>query len=92
MHVNFHPNHLDLGIWAALQSTAKRLLCGHLQGADVINATVLNAWEKLPAKTIGNVFKRWVNLLDIMLKDNGSNRFVEKDRGILTNDSTSGNL
>ena len=72
--------------------TAKlRLSHGQRQDLDVLNDTVLNAWEHLLAKTIGKVFKRWVNVLDLMLKHNGGNRFVEKDRCKLTNDPTSGN-
>ena len=68
-----------------LQSTVECLLYRQCQDP------MLNDWENFPAKTIGKVFKRWVKVLDIMLKDNGGNLFVEKDRGELTNDPTSSN-
>ena len=37
------------------------------------------------------IFKRWVNVLNLTLKDNDGNRFVKKDRGELTNIPTSSN-
>ena len=68
-------------MWISIEKVQKRRL----------NATALSTWEKLPAKTIGKVFKRWVKVLDLMIKGNGRNRFAEKHRGELTNDPTSSN-
>ena len=75
----------------ALKCAVERLSHRQHQDADIVNATVLNAWEIFPTKTIGKFFERWVKVLDFLLKDNGGNRFVEKDRGKLTNDPTSSN-
>ena len=50
--------------------------------------TVEQAWLQFPAATIESVYQRWLLVLDLIIKDDGGNRFVESYRGKLTNDPT----
>ena len=52
---------------------------------------MLNSWANIPTKTIWKAHERWSKKLDLMLKDNGGNRHVEKERGKFTNDPTRDN-
>ena len=55
----------------------------------MLASTVYKAWNDFRSEAIDKVFKRWELVLDLILLDNGGNRFVESFRGKLTNDPTS---
>ena len=71
-----------------MQSASERLSYRQRQDPDVLASTFVEDWNNLPAKTIGKVHKRWKKVLDLILRDNGANRYVEQERGKLTNDPT----
>ena len=79
-------NLLDLGTWSALQSKTESLSYRQRQDPDVLCDTVLRAWNNLPVHAIGKAYKRWLKVLDLILLDNGGNRYVEQFRGKLTSD------
>ena len=81
-------NLLDLGVWRAMQSLVEKLSFRCRQDPNVLATTVEKAWLQFPATTIEKVYQRWLLVLDLILKDNGGNRFVESYRGKLTNDPT----
>jgi len=81
-------NLLDLGVWRAMQSLVEKLSFRCRQDPNVLASTVQQAWLQFPAATIEKVYQRWLLVLDLIIKDDGGNRFVESYRGKLTNDPT----
>jgi sentrin-specific protease 1 len=82
-------NLLDLGVWRALQSLVEILSFRERHDPEVLASTVYKAWNDFRSEAINKVYKRWELVLDLILLDNGGNRFVESFRGKLTNDPTS---
>ena len=80
-------NLLDLGVWRSMQAAVVRLCCFRQRhDPEVLAARVQDVWDAFPCSTIEKVYKRWELVLDLILKGDGSNRFVELHRGKLTND------
>ena len=46
-------------------------------------STVKKAWEDLDMVKLTNVYERWKMVLDLILKDNGGNKYIEANRGKL---------
>ena len=45
--------------------------------------TVDRAWEDMDATKLRNVFERWKLVLDLIIKDDGGDRYIEANRGKL---------
>ena len=76
-------NMLDLGVWMALQSVVEKLHFHQRNEIGALCRTVTRAWEELDAIKLTNVYERWKMVLDLILKDDGGDRFIESNRGKL---------
>ena len=74
-------NVLDLGLWMSIQSSVEKKEFTKTTAADVLAATVHEAWRDLPATTIRNVFEQIPKVLDIIIEDQGRSDRVETRRG-----------
>lgn len=79
-------NLLDLGVWRSMQSYVETLSYRRLQSVEAIAEATEKAWDEFPAEKIEKVYKRWLLVLKLILKDKGGNRYVETHRGKLTSD------
>ena len=68
-----------------MQSKVESLGYWNRQDPCVLAQTVEKAWALFPVQTIGKVYRRWLQVLDLIKLDNGGNRFVESLQGKLTN-------
>ena len=64
----------------ALQSLVKKLNFPQRNEIMALRRTVTKAWEELDAIKLTNVFERWKMVLDLILKDDGGDRFIESNR------------
>ena len=76
-------NMLDLGVWMALQSVVEKLHHNQRQELNALCSTVERAWGDLDMVKLSNVYERWKMVLDLILKDDGGDKFVEANRGKL---------
>ena len=70
-------NLLDLGVWRSMQAAVERLCFRQRHDPEVLAARVHDAWDAFPCRTIEKVYKRWELVLDLILKGDESNIFVE---------------
>ena len=76
-------NMLDLGVWMALQSVVEKMHHGQRQELSSLCHTATRAWGELDHIKLNNVYERWMLVLDLILKDNGGDKYVESNRGKL---------
>ena len=67
----------------ALQSVVEKMHHNQRQELNALCATVMKAWEELDSVKLTNVYERWKMVLDLILKDDGGDKFVEANRGKL---------
>ena len=70
-------NTLDLGVWMAFQSLVEKLHLFKRQEVKALCNTVDRAWEDMDATKLRNVFERWKLVLDLIIKDDGGDRYIE---------------
>ncbi len=75
-------NMLDLGVWMALQSVVEKMHVRRRYHADALAATVYAAFDALEPVKLSGVYGRWVQVLDLIIDDNGGNDKVESRRGL----------
>ena len=76
-------NALDLGCWMALQNrTEKKRFDKRISNNNVF-AAVQEAWDEMPALTLTKIFDRIPKVLDLIVEDNGGNRLVQNNRGLM---------
>jgi len=76
-------NALDLGFWMALQNrTEKKSFDKRISNNNVF-AAVQEAWDEMPALTLTKIFDRIPKVLDLIVEDNGGNRLVQNNRGLM---------
>jgi hypothetical protein len=76
-------NALDLGFWMALQNrTEKKSFDMRISKNNVFTA-VQEAWDEMPALTITKICDRIPKVLDLIVQDNGGNRLVQNNRGLM---------
>lgn len=68
-------NLLDLGAWVTIQSVVEWLHRDKRLDSDVLAQSVLEAWEQFDSEKLANVAKRWIKVLDLIIKGAGSNDF-----------------
>ena len=71
---------LDLGVWMALQSVVEKLHRSQWQELNALCSTIEKAREELDMVKLTNVYERWKMVLDLILKDNGSGKFIQANR------------
>ena len=76
-------NMLDLGVWMAFQSVVEKLHLSMRQEVRALCNTVDRAWDELDATKLRNVYERWKLVLDLIIKDEGGDRYIEANRGKL---------
>ena len=76
-------NMLDLGVWMAFQSLVEKLHLEKRQESKALCNTVDQAWEDMDAIKLRNVYERWKLVLDLIIKDDGGDRYIEANRGKL---------
>jgi hypothetical protein len=74
-------NVLDLGLWRSIQSWSEQQHHNKTTLADTLAVSVNEAWEHLPVQTIYNVFSKVLEVLRIIVDDEGRNDRVEERRG-----------
>ena len=52
---------------------------------DALSRTVYDAFNEIDNKVLANVHERWVKVLDLIVKGDGSNDLVEMERGLKSN-------
>lgn len=75
-------NLLDLGYWATLQAMVERMHRLKRMDPDVLAETVYEAFSLLDPVKIERVYQRWEYVLDLIIKGEGTNDLVEKNRGL----------
>merc|ERR1711966_508988 len=76
-------NMLDLGVWMTFQSVVEKLHIFMRQEVRALCNTVDRAWDELDATKLRNVYERWKLVLDLIIKDEGGDRYIEGNRGKL---------
>ena len=79
-------NMLDLGVWMALQNVVEKLHFRQRTEIEALCRTVEAAWKVLEPIKLENVYARWPKVLDLIIEDDGGDRFVESKRGKLYNE------
>ena len=79
---SLETNLLDLGVWMTIQSLVEWLHRHKMMNVDTLASTVLEAWNSFDAKKIAKVAERWVKVLRLIVKGNGTNDLVEQERGL----------
>jgi hypothetical protein len=62
---------LDWGLWWSIQSWSEQQHHNKATFADVLAASVNEAWEHLLVQTIINVFEKVSEVLQVIVNDNG---------------------
>ena len=78
-------NLLDLGAWMALQSIVEKKHRLKIMHKDVLAKTIEANFSCLSEAVLERIYGRWLKVLDLIIKDNGNNDLVEKDRGLTNN-------
>ena len=78
-------NLLDLGAWMALQCIVEKKHRLKLMDKDILAKTIEENFACLLEDVLERIHTRWLKVLDLILKDSGSNDLVEKDRGLTSN-------
>ena len=78
-------NLLDLGIWNLLQSAVEK---GHrfrrTDRKEALAQTIERVWEAYDSmEVLQKVYDRWLQVLKIIIEDNGDNKLVDKQQGKL---------
>ena len=73
-------NMLDIEVWMALQSVVEKLHHDQRQELNALCSTIEKAREELDMVKLTNVYERWKMVLDLILKDNGSSKFIQANR------------
>ena len=69
-------NLLDLGIWMAIQSIVEKFHRNKVVTKDALSRSVYNAFNEIDNKILAKVHERWVKVLDLIVKGDGSNDLV----------------
>jgi len=75
-------NLLDLGVWRTIQSLVEKVHRQKVMQADILCKSVDEAWESFDSEKISKVATRWVKVLRLIIKGNGTNDLVESERGL----------
>ena len=75
---------LDLGVWMALQSVEEKMHVRKRYHPDALAATVFAAFDELEPVKLSAVYGRWVQVLDLIIDDDGGNDKVDSRRGLLS--------
>ena len=67
--------------WMALQSMIEKLHLFKRQGVGALCNTVDKAWDELDTTKLRNVYERWKLVLDLIIKDDDGERYIEANRG-----------
>ena len=67
----------------ALQSVVEKLHFHQRNEIGALCRTVTRAWEELDAIKLTNVYERWKMVLNLIIKDDGGDQFIESNRGKL---------
>ena len=67
----------------ALQSVVEKLHHNQRQELNALCAIVTKSWEELDAMKLTNVYERWKMVLDLFLKDDEGDIFMEANLGKL---------
>ena len=86
--IHQHPrsparNMLNLRVWMALKSVVEKLHFHQQNEIGALCRTVTRACEELNAIKLTNVYERWKMVLDLILKDDGGDRFIKSNHGKL---------
>ena len=76
-------NMLDLGVWMHVQFKVEETHFGMRSEVNALWRTMEAAWHCLSQQALTNVYQRWLKVLDLTIKADGSNRLVETERGRL---------
>ena len=74
-------NMLDLGAWMAIQSEVEEVHKTRVMRNDVLEESVIQAFNNIPAQTLQNIYDRWVKVLDIIIVSRGGNDDIDRYRG-----------
>ena len=72
-----------MGVWMALQNVVEKLHFRQRTEIEALCRTVDAAWKVLEPIKLENVYARWLKVLDLIIEDEGGDRFVESKRGKL---------
>jgi hypothetical protein len=75
-------NLLDLGFWATLQAIVERLHRLKRMSPDALSRTVRDAFDMMDCSKVNNIYNRWGTVLDLIIRGDGSNDLVERNRGL----------
>ena len=75
-------NLLDLGVWRTIQSLVEKVHRQKVMQADVLSESVEEAWATFDSIKMTKVATRWVKVLRLIIKGNGTNDLVESERGL----------
>ena len=75
---------LDLGVFMAIQSLVERKICGKVPDKKILADVVVEAFEGLDPEVLRKVHQRWIKVLYLIRKGNGTNDMVKKERGLKT--------
>ena len=67
----------------AFQSVVEKLHLFMRQEVRALCNTVDRAWDELDATKLRNVHERWKLVLNLIIKDEGGDRYIEANRGKL---------
>ena len=67
----------------AFQSLVKKLHLNKRQEVKALYNTINKAWDESDTTNLRNVYERWKLVLDLIIKDEGGDRFIESNRGKL---------
>ena len=76
-------NILDLGVGMALQSVVEKLHHNQRQELNALCSTVKKAREDLDKVNLTIFYEKWKIVLDLILKNNSGDKFIEANRGKL---------
>ena len=67
----------------AFQSLVEKLHLRQRQEVKALCNTVDRAWDNLDSAKLRNVYERWKLVLDLIIKDEGGDCYIEANRGKL---------
>ena len=77
---SLETNMLDLGTWMAVQSVVERNHRLKVMQPDVLAETIQKTFQSIQEQTKLNIHERWLKVLKLIVKRQGSNQLVEKCR------------
>ena len=66
----------------AIQSLVERKIRGKVADKKILSDVVVEAFDGLDPEVLRRVHQRWIKVLYLIKKGNGTNELVEKERGL----------